>query len=220
MNFPAHLRIGPRMWIKGEFLRVRQFFITAALVPVLLTGGGLLVCGGKPEVVKESVFSSEQPLFPERGDDPFFFQKVQDDEVFRVLVTKTNYQVRQVAAKDLIRRPLDPEKDLEKLKEFQGFQERYNFADQTLSAMLSVRLNPHSGKIQNLEFVPTHNPQSWQVGRLMQHDLKRYQFRFPTGQVKLHSFRIQFMFRISRDPGLSEAEARRKAVEFLQSERR
>lgn len=183
----------------------------------------LLVAGagcGAGDVRKSSTYDPKQPLYPVKSDDPFFHKKTDVDEIFRVLVSRDDYQVRQVAAKKLIRRSRDPEEDLERLADFRELHDRYNFADQTLTAMLSVRLNPHSGKIQNIEFIPTHNPQSWQVGRLMQHDLSRYQFSFPTGQVKLHTFRIRFLFRITRDPTLTDEEARRKAVELLQSERR
>ena len=190
---------------------------------VVLTGlvaSLVLLSCGTSSAVKTAGYNPEQPLYPTAGDDPFFFKKVQDDEVFRVLVSKDNYQVRQVSAKKLIRRPLDPDQDKVVLEGFYDFHERYNFTDQVLTATLSVRLNPHSGKIQNLEFVPTENPQSWQVGRLMQHDLKRYKFRFPTGQVQMPTFRIRYMFRITRDPNLTEEEARRKAVEFISSERR
>jgi len=164
-----------------------------------------------------TTYDPDQPLYPVANDDAFFRFKPAKEEVYRVLISRENYQVRQVAEKDGIKKRRDVEGDQAAMEVFSKFHDRYAFKDWIMTATLRVRLNPQTGNLENLEFVSTENPTTWQFGKLVQNDFARYRFDHP-GQVKTRNFRVRYELRIKRSAGMTDEEARERALEFLRGE--
>jgi len=166
-------------------------------------------------------FVENQPEFPEPEDDAYFREpEAESGEVFRVLITKGNYQVRQVGSRDYLRRKRDPNGDRAQVEIFRKFSDRYNFADLVFKGMLRVRLNPHNGEIEMIRFIPGKTPQAAQAARLFKNDLSRFAFSFPKNAVVVREFRVRFEWRIKRQEGLTDEEAKKRLLEFLKKQLR
>ncbi len=166
----------------------------------------------------ETTFRSDQPEYPDEKDDAYFKAEPAGPEVFRVLITRENYSVRQVGSKDVIKRKPDPNGDKEQLGNYSTFNDKYDFKDWTLRGVLSVRINPHNGEIEHAEYVAGKNPRSWQATRFFQEDLSRFNFSFPKNAVLTREFWVTFEWRIKKRPGMSDAEAKQRAVDFLKQQ--
>lgn len=167
-----------------------------------------------------SGFVEEQPEFPLETDDPFFRNVAESGEVFRVLIADGNYQVRQVSNEKFIRRKRDPNGDREQLSSYQKFANHYNFMDFVFHGTLEVRLNPHSGNIELIKYIPGKTPRAAQVTMIFKNDLARYSFSFPQNSVVVRSFTVTYEWRIKKRAGLTPEEARRELIEFLKTEKR
>ena len=167
---------------------------------------------GDPET-----FVENQPEFPDAKDDPYFKEPAAGGEVFRVLITRNNYQVRQLAAKESIRRKKDPAGDKYQVDTFRKHNDLYDFKSWTFKGMLRVRLNPHSGAIEFIEYVKGKAPRAWQVTEYFRDDLSRFSFNFPRKAVTRRSFVVRFEWRIQRRAGMTKDEARTRAIDFLKS---
>ncbi|HNJ05994.1 MAG TPA: hypothetical protein PLB73_17165, partial [Leptospiraceae bacterium] len=118
---------------------------------------------------------------------------------------------------DLVKKQ-DDSGDKEQLNTFQELAARYDFKDWDFQGLLSLRLHPHRGEIEHIEYVLGQNPKTWQASKLFQEDVSRFQFQFPKGQVTLRDFRVRYRWKIQRRPGLTDEEARKRALEFLKAE--
>lgn len=167
----------------------------------------------------EQRFVEDQPMEPSEDDDPYFLQPAVAGELFRVLITGTNYSVRQYGQTASIQRPADPRGDLEQLRSYQEIASEIDFRDWEIEGVLDVRLNPHTGRIEQLQYVSGHNPITYQAARLFQEDLTRFRFTFPRGVIQPIRFNVRFRWEIQRRPGLTEQEARLKAIQYLRSQK-
>ncbi len=152
------------------------------------------------------------------ADDPFFTAPSTDGELFRVLITTNNYQIKQMTSETLIQRKPDPAGDRDQLEQFTKLHDRYAFRDWSLAGMLKIRLNPNTGEIEHIEFAIGHNPKSWQAGRMFQDDVSRFSFLYPQKVVQTHDFLIKYEWRIKRPEGMTDEQAKTRATEFLRSE--
>ena len=170
----------------------------------------------KPEV---QGFVEDQPAEPASDDDPFFQKPAVSGELYRVLITGTNYSVRQYGQTSSIQRPPDSRGDKEQLKSYQEIHDEIDFRDWEIEGVLDVRLNPHTGQIEQLQYVPGYNPRTYQAARLFQEDLTRFRFKFPQGVIQPIRFNVRFRWVIKRRPGLSDEEAKLKAIQYLKSQK-
>lgn len=203
--------------------RVLIFFAAWALLGAVSCKSGPTGNGGSSDTgVKkqpgEAGFRSDQPEYPDEKDDAYFKAEPAGPEVFRVLITRDNYSVRQISSKDVIKRKPDPNGDKEQLNNYAQFNDKYDFKDWTLKGVLSVRINPHNGEIEHAEYVAGKNPRSWQATRFFQEDLSRFNFSFPKNAVLTREFWVSFEWRIKKRPGMSDAEAKQRAVDFLKQQ--
>jgi hypothetical protein len=152
------------------------------------------------------------------ADDPFFKEPNPAGETFRVLILNDSYTVRQMSGDTDLVKKQDDSGDKEQLNTFQELAARYDFKDWDFQGLLSVRLHPHRGEIEHIEYVLGQNPKTWQASKLFQEDVSRFQFQFPKGQVTLRDFRVRYRWKIQRRPGLTDEEARKRALEFLKAE--
>lgn len=173
----------------------------------------------KPQPAKEEGFTEDQPAEPVPDDDAFFLKPPQSGEVFRVLITRNNYSVRQLASKDAIQRPADSRGDREQLNAYREIHEQIDFKDWEIEGTLDVRLNPHTGQIEQLQYAAGRNPRTWQAAKLFQEDLTRFRFKYPTGVVSPTRFQVNFRWVIKRRPGLSDQDARKRAIEWLRDQK-
>lgn len=167
----------------------------------------------------EETFKEDQPEYPEPGDDDFFTAANKVDATFRVLITEGNYQVRQLQNKETLKRKRDVNGDRDQVKVFRRFSDRYNFHNLDFNAVLLIRLNPHSGEIELAKFLPGHTPRAWQVTTFIKDDVSRMAFAFPKQRVDVREFRVQYQWRIRRPAGMTDEQARQRAIEFLKQER-
>ncbi|EHQ06117.1 MAG: hypothetical protein F9K24_16950 [Leptonema illini] len=170
----------------------------------------------KPEV---QGFVEDQPAEPASDDDLFFQKPAVSGELYRVLITGTNYSVRQYGQTSSIQRPSDSRGDKEQLKSYQEIHDEIDFRDWEIEGVLDVRLNPHTGQIEQLQYVPGHNPRTYQAAKLFQEDLTRFRFKFPQGVIQPIRFNVRFRWVIKRRPGLSDEEAKLKAIQYLKSQK-
>jgi len=185
-----------------------SLFIIAALAYCKTTGTTITQTTPKTEDQKKEQESLDR--------DPFLTAKPEPGEVFRVLITKDGYYVKQVAFEEGIRRKVDATGDDEQLQQFQKFNEKYDFRDFSITGTLRVRLNPVTGDIEKIDF--EQNPVTWQAGQMFQDDVSRFSFEFPQKVVQPTNMRVRYEWRIKRRAGLSDDEAKRRALEFLKSQ--
>lgn len=172
------------------------------------------------EIDKTTGFIDNQPLEPVESDDIYFRRPAVPGELYRVLITGTNYSVRQYGLTSSITRPSDSRGDQEQLKSYQEVHEQIDFKDWDIQGVLDVKLNPHTGQIEQLQYVPNETPNTWQAAKLFQEDLTRYRFKFPQGTITPVKFQVHFRWIINRQPGLNDKEARERAIEFLRTQTR
>ncbi|MDH5656272.1 MAG: hypothetical protein OEZ34_10210 [Spirochaetia bacterium] len=151
-------------------------------------------------------------------DDSFFTAPALNGEAFRVLITEEGYFYKNVSDGGKIERKPDPGGDSEQFRKFKKYNDEYDFKDWTLTAILKVRLNPHRGELEHIEYFQGHNPKTWQSGNLFQEDLSRFDFVFPENEITVFEFLVSYEWRIKKRSGLSEEEARRRAIEYLNSQ--
>lgn len=197
-------------------MTARMFLFAAIVLPVLQCSSF------QNQSQNGQTTSDENLIFPVESDDPFFHQPIEEDEVFRVLISKElGYQVRQVGAEKTIRRKVDQAADKEYLQMYLDYEEKINFKDMKHNAMLRVRLNPQLGKLENIDYPRGSDlPKAYQAAIFFKDDVARMKFTFPQGVVEPRSFYIRFEWRIKKEEGLTEEEAREKVIEFLKSEKR
>lgn len=182
------------------------------IIPIVLLGV-LGVCASPPK--------NDQPkveLVPVT-DDTFLTEKDKYGEMFRVLILDKSYTVKQMSGDTEILKKKDEAGDAEQFTRFQDLAERYDFKDWEFTGMLTVRIHPHRGEIERIEYVPGQNPKTWQASKLFQEDVSRFAFTFPRGMITTREFRVRYKWRIKRRAGLTEEDARKRAVEFLKAEK-
>lgn len=210
----------------------RLLLLSRRFVMLFVLGSWLAACAGpvkkaepqaeevqKPRPAKEEGFVEDQPFEPVSSDDAFFLKPAQGGEVFRVLITRDNYSVRQLASRDAIQRPADARGDREQLNAYREITEQIDFKDWEIEGTLDVRLNPHTGQIEQLQYAAGRNPKTWQAAKLFQEDLTRFRFKYPTGVISPTRFQVNFRWVINRRPGLSEQDGRKRAIEWLRDQK-
>lgn len=155
---------------------------------------------------------------PDESDDPFFLKPAEPEEAFRVLITEEAYEVRQVGYNDRLSRQADESGDMVQHSMFLEHDQKLNFHEWELSATIEIRINPHRGSIERIQFVPGKTPRTWQAGVLFQEDVSRFRFQFPRGNVDLREFHVTYLWRINREEGISDELSRERALEFLRQE--
>ncbi len=204
---------------KMKYQQKNRSFVQSLL---RLLPGALLVAlslaSCKTYAVTTVTTGTEEGEQKELSKDPFFQQEPVEGELFRVLITTDSYLVGQVEGGDTILRKPDEVGDREQLEEFQKVNQIYDFKDWTFNGLLKVRLNPQSGSIEHIEYVPGENPRTWQASKYFQDDLSRFRFTFPGDEVNPTEFLVRYQWRIPRRPGLTDEEARVRALEFLRGQ--
>lgn len=180
---------------------------------LLLSLAALAACKGS------QVQDRPGPTTPQSQEDGFFKETSHMNEAYRILILGDTYTVRQLKGAEDLKRKEDPSGDSEQLDRFKELAARYDFKDWEFNGVLMVRLHPHRGEIEHIEFVPGQNPKTWQASKLFQEDLSRFAFQFPKGLVTMREFHVRYRWKIKRRPGLSDEEARVRAIEFLKAER-
>jgi len=151
-------------------------------------------------------------------DDPFLSKPADGKEYFRVLIARDLYAVKQISPDKRIDRKPDQESDIEQFKNFQKFTETYDFKDWVFEGKLNVRLNPHTGIAEHIDFVPGFTPVTWQVSKLFQEDVSRFRYVFTGSEIQPTEFVVSYEWRIKKRKGLTEEEAKKKVSEFLRSQ--
>ena len=204
---------------------VRARAVVGLAVLVLITGacksgGTEPVETGTTETTPTTEFREDQPQYPEPGDDPYFLAEVKNGVEFRVLITRGNYQVRQVSNRAGIARREDPLGDREQMQFFTEQLEEIDFVNMELKGRIEVRLSPLSGQIEHIAYVNGETPKTWQASKYFQDDVSRFRFYGPSGGAPARRFEVQYLWRIDKRAGLSDEENRRRAVEWLKKETR
>ena len=169
--------------------------------------------------VIEQGFVEDQPVEPVKGDDSFFHESNRQGDLFRVLITDTNYSVRQYGQTSSILRSEDSRGDREQLKAYQDVRDTINFRNWSIEGVLDLRLNPHTGRIEQLQY-GDQNPSTFQAAKLFQEDLTRFRFKFPQTVVQPLRFNVRFRWVITRRAGLTDEEAKAEAIKYLKSQTR
>ena len=175
-----------------------------------------IACAGG-SVKEESSVQEVDDIFE---NDPFFTAPPRSGEYFRVLITEDGYYFKNIGDAARIDRKPDPAGDKEQFKIFKKYNDDYDFKDWTLTAVMKARLNPHRGELEHIEYLPGSNPKTWQSGKLFQEDLSRFTFEFPRNEILVYEFLVSYEWRIKAKAGLSEEEARKRAMEFLKTQLR
>lgn len=205
----------------------RRFRIPAPLgpLPAVLLALALPLCaagevqnGASGDSGDEIVRPEDEPLYPVPEDDAYFQGEAARGVAFKVLITSERYMLRQMRYRERIRREADPVGDADQLQFFQTEADKINFKDWTLTGMIDLRLSPISGQIEHIQYVPGKTPRTWQAAKFFQDDVSRMRFVFPDGAISPRDFLVQYEWRIQREPGLSDEEARERAMEYLKSQ--
>ena len=192
-------------------------FLSSCLsVPQTQTGTVASVSEGTS--LTEETLEDEVPEAIE--EDEFFTAEPEEREAFRILITRDEYRVVQVAYEEFLVRKEDLGGDEEQHRMFLLAHDKYDFNDWVFDGTLELRLNPHSGETEHVQYVPGQNPKTWQASVLFQEDVSRFQFDFPGNRVEVRDFLVRYQWRIQRREGMTDEEARIRAVEFLQSQLR
>lgn len=208
------------------------FFFRVRIVPSAVLMASLLLLtavscqsggadsGGGSDSDSSGEFREDQPQFPEPGDDPFFFEEAASQIAFRVLITRGNYQVRQIGSRAGISRREDPLGDREQMQFFTTQLQEIDFVDMLLSGRIQIRLSPLSGQIEHIAYVNGETPRTWQASKYFQDDVSRFRFYAPSGGLPTRRFEAQYLWRIDKRAGISVEENRKRAVEWLKKQTR
>ncbi|MCR9144270.1 MAG: hypothetical protein NXI24_18635 [bacterium] len=190
--------------------------LSLPLASACKSGGG----SGTDGSSSDGEFQEDQPQYPETGDDPFFFSETPRQVSFRVLITRGNYQVRQVNFKSGIARREDPVGDREQMEFFTEQLREIDFVDMELTGRIQIRLSPLSGQIEHIAYVNGETPRTWQASKYFQDDVSRFRFYAPSGGLPTRRFEVQYLWRIDKRTGISDEENRKRAVEWLKKQTR
>lgn len=160
-------------------------------------------------------FQEDQPVYPVDTDDPFFFKDGLSSEAFRVLITRDNYQIRQISYQEDIEILKDIEGDKVQLKYYNEYYELMSFKDWEFEGILQLRLNPQTANIEKIHYHSNYIPRTKQALELFLQDVSRYKFRYLTEKMNPDTFLIRILWRIEKDPNLTEEEAKQRAIELL-----
>ncbi len=164
---------------------------------------------------KKKISLEEQPIYPVDIDDPYFFKEGLTEEAFRVLITKDKYQIRQISYTEDIEKIQDVEGDKVQLKYYNEFHELMNFKDWEFEGILQLRLNPQTANIEKIHYYANYIPRTKQALELFLQDVSRYKFRYLTDKMYPDTFLIRVLWRIEKDPTITEEEAKQRAIELL-----
>lgn len=199
----------------------------ALLAALCLAALGTACVSGAPEESgngaddRPAVFDVEtQPEYPTAGDDPYFFEPSFPGTAFKILITRDSYQIRQMAHDRLFKRKRDVEGDRGQVEFFQEEHDRVDFMTMNLEGVIQIRLNPLSGSIEHISYIPGRTPRTWQASKYFQDDVSRFRFEFLQNAISPREFKVQYQWRITQRPGLSEEEQRRRAIEYLNTQTR
>lgn len=161
-------------------------------------------------------FQEEQPVYPVETDDPFFLKNLGlREEAFRVLITKYNYQIRQVQFKGDIERIKDTLGDKEQLKVYEEFYNQIDFKDWEFEGVLRIRINPQTSNIESIKYESHYIPKTQQAVKLFLEDVSRYKFKYLKQVPYPTQFLVRVLWRIQKNPELTEEQAKKRAIEYL-----
>jgi len=165
----------------------------------------------------EDIFQEEQPKYPTENDDPFFLNqdKKIPNEAFRVLITKNNYSVRQIQFETNLERVKDINGDREQLNYYKQIYDQINFKDWEFEGILTVYLNPQTSNIEKIQYYSGYIPKMKQAVELFIQDISRYKFKYLTDATYPKEFNVRILWRIEKEPDLTEEQAKERAIEYL-----
>ncbi len=150
--------------------------------------------------------------------DPFFTAPAISGESIRILITEKGYAVKQIGLENRIRFIPDEAGNKEQFNQYKEFSDKFNFKDWVLDAMIDLKISSKTGYIEESKFVPNKMPKTWQAARLFMEDISRYRFEHVNENDPHRNVRVSYEWRIPREPGLSEEQAKQRTIEFLKSE--
>ena len=165
----------------------------------------------------EDIFQEEQPKYPTENDDPFFLNqdKKIPNEAFRVLITKNNYSVRQIQFEKNLERVKDINGDREQLNYYKQIYDQINFKDWEFEGILTVYLNPQTSNIEKIQYYSGYIPKMKQAVELFIQDISRYKFKYLADATYPKEFNVRILWRIEKEPDLTEEQAKERAIEYL-----
>ena len=164
----------------------------------------------------EDVFQEDQPKYPTENDDPFFLDQDKiPNEAFRVLITKNNYSVRQIQFETNIERVNDINGDKEQLNYYRQIYDQINFKDWEFEGIITVYLNPQTSNIEKIQYYSRYIPKMKQAVELFIQDISRYKFKYLTDVPYPKEFNVRVLWRIKKDPNLTEDQAKERAIQYL-----
>jgi len=196
-------------------------FLFILIVPSCKTSTSTVSTEQKPQenlnLQIEEQFQEEQPKYPTEGDDPFFLNQEGKvpNEAFRVLITKNNYRVRQIQFETNIERVKDINGDKEQLNSYKQIYDQINFKDWEFDGIITVYLNPQTSNIEKIQYYSRYIPKMKQAVELFIQDISRYKFKYLTDATYPKEFNVRILWRIKKDPNLTEEQAKERAIEYL-----
>ncbi len=164
----------------------------------------------------EDVFQEDQPKYPTENDDPYFLNQDKiPNEAFRVLITKNNYSVRQIQFETNLERVKDINGDKEQLNYYKQIYDQINFKDWEFEGIITVYLNPQTSNIEKIQYYSGYIPKMKQAVELFIQDISRYKFKYLTDASYPKEFNVRVLWRIKKDPNLTEDQAKERAIEYL-----
>ncbi len=158
---------------------------------------------------------------PEGKETSFFSQEIKrNTELFRVFIARELYLVKQMQAHNNIARTPDENGDKEKQGFFTKEHDKINFRNYFLEGTLLVTLHPVSAKIINIQYEKGAMPRTWQASKHFVQDLARFRFRFLNEKRQPSQFHVEYMWQIEAESSISEASRKKKAIQYLRSQRR
>jgi hypothetical protein len=218
---------------KHSTVFIQRFNFAWGIAGLMIVSILLWSCG-----TSRSIVSYEEPAGiserPEEKEDPYFTElEPMSGEVFRVLITEDSYLVRQMSEFEHIRRVEDMAGDEEQLEHFREFSKNYNFKDWELTGVLNIKINPETKDVEHIDYVPGQSPKTWQASKYFQEDISRLRLEYlKNGEEGIQvveegneefipsplEFKVRYRWVIKREDGLSDEEAKARAIQFLRNQ--
>jgi len=184
-------------------------------VSLLFVGLIILSCGSakvevKDKDIQEVIFypaGQKEKILDENGNevqitnrDPELFQRdsKNSEEVFRVIISSESYKVRQIRKSEFIKRKPDPGGDSIIMEELL----KYNKKDFLDDGIISVKLNPKTGKMETIN--TDRSTRIQQLLKIISNDATRWTLEHksteePTVTKYLISYNVVLLNKATRD---------------------
>ena len=154
-----------------------------------------------PGITKFFPAGEEEEIFDETGkpnsiteNDFQYFQTPSKDptEMFRVLITGKQYQVRQIRGSKFLRRKPDPGGDaliVEDVAKFDGIKDLLD------DGTIVIKLNPKSGKVENVNF-GTRTTRVGNFSKIIQNDSTRWNLEHLTPEPTVTKYTVTYYIQV------------------------